>query len=132
MGKVSVKVISASNLQHKDWFGHTSPYVKVMLQQEIKETKVDKNNVNPVWEEQFVMELPHTENINQFPLIFEVWDHERLEHNKHLGRAEVALGTLQRGVPTPLDLQLEDAKSGVLTVEILAEDFGLEQGHHHH
>ena len=83
-----MKIIAGHNLPDADDFGQSDPYVKIHVPNEIvpKKTKFIKNNLNPKWNEEFIIKIP---NNNQQKLLLEVWDKDRMTSDDLLGTVEI-------------------------------------------
>ncbi|GLJ08955.1 hypothetical protein SUGI_0099230 [Cryptomeria japonica] len=69
----------------------SDPYVVVRLGHQKVKTRVVKNNLNPVWDEDLTLFVPHSE-----PLVLklEVFDKDRMSKDDQMGNGEVDLGDL--------------------------------------
>ena len=83
-----MKIIAGHNLPDADDFGQSDPYVKIYVPNEIipRKTKFIKNNLNPKWNEEFIIKIP---NNNQQKLLLEVWDKDRMTSDDLLGTDEI-------------------------------------------
>ena len=83
-----MKIIAGHNLPDADDFGQSDPYVKIYVPNEIipRKTKFIKNNLNPKWNEEFIIKIP---NNNQQKLLLEVWDKDRMTSDDLLGTVEI-------------------------------------------
>ncbi|EFC38772.1 predicted protein [Naegleria gruberi] len=70
------------------------------------------------------MDLPSNFNPEIETIYFEVFDYDRLV-NDVIGKASVSLDSLEKGIAQQLTLNLHNAQKGTLTIELLAEDFGI-------
>ena len=84
-----MKIIAGHNLPDADDFGQSDPYVKIHVPNEIvpKKTKFIKNNLNPKWNEEFIIKIPN--NNNKQKLLLEVWDKDRMTSDDLLGTVEI-------------------------------------------
>ena len=83
-----MKIIAGHNLPDADDFGQSDPYVKIYVPNEIipRKTKFIKNNLNPKWNEEFIIKIP---NNNKQKLLLEVWDKDRMTSDDLLGTIEI-------------------------------------------
>lgn len=107
-----IKVISARNLPDTDIIGKSDPFVSLYTRQtRIVKTSVIKNNLNPVWNEEFDLLVEETD---AQPLHIEVYDLDFMimgaEQKELLGRHKFWLNDLEPGVEKIvwLPLGLED------------------------
>ncbi|KAJ3678462.1 hypothetical protein LUZ60_002265 [Juncus effusus] len=135
-GQLSVTVLKANNLINADTLGKSDPYVKLYVRQMFKvKTKVIDNNLNPEWNEQFVIIAEDKET--QF-LVFEVYDEDNVQADKMLGVARIPLKGLEAETEKEFTLKLEksldpmkankDRKDrGTITVRVLYHNFTKEE-----
>lgn len=107
-----IKVISARNLPDTDIIGKSDPFVTMYTRQtRMVKTSVIKNNLNPVWNEEFDLLV---EEMYAQPLHIEVYDLDFMimgaEQKELLGRHKLWLSELEPGVEKTmwLPLGLED------------------------
>ena len=129
MGILKVKLVKASNLADKDFFGKTDPYVKLELEQDnyfldrdfgyqVSSTK--KNELNPVWNENFdFRNVPTLENM---VLTLRVFDKDIGSRDDKCGRCRINLGKegLSRSpkrIEKTVDRKLL-RKNGTIVVEV--------------
>ncbi|KAF0971515.1 hypothetical protein FDP41_010191 [Naegleria fowleri] len=124
MGRLKVTIISARDLEGKDVGGTSDPYVKATVAGVTHKTDHVNKTCNPTWNTTLFFDIPPTVNAATESITFEVYDYDRFGGNDIIGKATIALGTLTRGIPERVDLKLTYSKKGLLTVELLAEDFG--------
>nr|CAG4714151.1 unnamed protein product [Naegleria fowleri] len=122
MPTLIVTVVNASNLTPKDLSGTSDPYVIVRMGGTRHRTQTRRGTNNPFWGEQFTLMVmdPMKDSVT-----FDVYDKDLITKDDSLGSAIVQLNTLRRGVPERMNLNLMGARQGTLTVELLAQDFGL-------
>ena len=69
----------------------SDPFVKLILDGRlVGQTKVVKNNVNPVWGETFSIPLALHSTITDSTLLIEVYDHDNLSQHDLLGIATIS------------------------------------------
>eukprot|EP00760_Papus_ankaliazontas_P015566 PhM_4_TR16592/c0_g1_i1/m.2627 len=121
MGKLIVTVLGCRDLEDKDTFGKSDPYVVLHCGGKKFKTKVIKNNLNPNFNEQFTFFVadPNTEQVK-----FEVYDSDTFSDDL-IGWYTLSLAGLERGKKSEgWYLLQKPAKKGTLGVSLLAEDFG--------
>ena len=126
MGKLLVTVLGCRDLEEKDTFGSSDPYVKLGCGGQSFKTKVIKDNINPNFNEQFTFLVadPDSEQLN-----FQVIDHNDALSNDIIGGCAVSLQGLERGVKKEQWFILQaPAQKGSLGIVLLAEDFGVASG----
>eukprot|EP00914_Ancora_sagittata_P010845 GHVO01021154.1.p1 GENE.GHVO01021154.1~~GHVO01021154.1.p1 ORF type:complete len:195 (+),score=30.41 GHVO01021154.1:561-1145(+) len=94
-GRITIVIIKARELKAKDINGLSDPYVKVwMLHEgkkiEKKKTTIKEKNLNPVFNESFIFNVPY-ENIRKTSLSISVMDYDRLGRNELIG--QIVLGS---------------------------------------
>ncbi|KAG2633082.1 hypothetical protein PVAP13_2NG286700 [Panicum virgatum] len=103
-GKLSVTVVKATSLKNKELIGKSDPYVKLYVRPMFKvKTKVIDDNLNPEWNETFelIVEDKETQSV-----IFEVYDEDKLQQDKRLGVAKLALNSLEPEITREVTLKL--------------------------
>eukprot|EP00759_Apiculatamorpha_spiralis_P042250 PhF_6_TR40443/c10_g1_i1/m.60379 len=121
MGKLSVTVLGCRDLESKDTFGSSDPYVKLTAGGKTFKTKVIKNNVNPNFNEQFTFYIADP---NMEQLRIEVMDSDTFSDDT-IGVYSLSLAMLHRGVKKEDWYLLQaPAKKGKVGLVLLAEDFG--------
>ena len=93
-----LKIIAGHNLPDADDFGQSDPYVKIYEKNSsekcfLKKTKFIKNNLNPKWNEEFIIKL--SPNNKQKKLLLEVWDKDRMTSDDLLGTVELSLSNIK-------------------------------------
>ncbi|KAM9996722.1 hypothetical protein ACTFIZ_001670 [Dictyostelium cf. discoideum] len=123
-GKIRIRLISASNLVSADANGYSDPYIKVKSTSidSIKVTKVIEKNLNPVWNEEVVLDIS---SVGRELFIFDVYDSDKVGNDDLLGFVGVDLSLLPLGLEVLTCENLSFAKHGVLQIGITALDFGL-------
>jgi len=103
MGTVTVRVLRATSLIAGDKGGTSDPYVVVQSAGGKKEkTSVKKGTVSPLWDETLELSVFDV----AAPLLFEVWDHDKIGMNDSLGTGEILLAQCSPGTPTALTIAL--------------------------
>jgi Ca2+-dependent lipid-binding protein len=98
MGILKIRLVKASNLADKDFFGKTDPYVKLELEQDnyildrdfgyqISSTK--KNELNPVWNEDF--QFGNVETLENMVLTLRVFDKDIGSRDDKCGYCKIQL-----------------------------------------
>jgi Ca2+-dependent lipid-binding protein len=98
MGLLKVRLVKATNLADKDYFGKTDPYVRIELEQDnflidkdygyqVSSTK--SNELNPVWNEDFAFSnIPTLDNM---VLTLKVFDKDIGSRDDKCGRCKIKL-----------------------------------------
>ncbi|XP_035544911.1 ADP-ribosylation factor GTPase-activating protein AGD12-like isoform X2 [Juglans regia] len=89
IGLLKVKVIKGTNLAIRDMMS-SDPYVVLTLGQQTVRTTTIKSNLNPVWNEEQMLSVPH----HYGPLKLQVFDHDTFSSDDIMGEAEVDLQPL--------------------------------------
>eukprot|EP00092_Neocalanus_flemingeri_P001913 GFUD01002043.1.p1 GENE.GFUD01002043.1~~GFUD01002043.1.p1 ORF type:complete len:1721 (-),score=424.93 GFUD01002043.1:78-4745(-) len=89
-----VTVVQCQDLKKADLLGGKGdPFVKVYLlpgSYKQEETKVVKNNSNPLYNETFVYQIPIVE-VTRKTIILQVWDYDTLSKNDPVGEVQIPL-----------------------------------------
>ncbi|CAI5443966.1 unnamed protein product [Caenorhabditis angaria] len=107
--KLSVTILSASNLPAMDRNGMSDPYVKVFVLPERKqkfETKIIRNTLNPTYNETFQFKIPFNE-LQSKTLMLVVYDYDRLSKDDKMGQLSVPLESVDFGITTDIQRALE-------------------------
>lgn len=103
-GRLSVTVVKATSLKNKELIGKSDPYVILYVRPMFKvKTRVIDDNLNPEWDETFHLIVEDKET--QF-VIFEVYDEDKLQQDKKLGVAKLAVNNLEPETPSEITLKL--------------------------
>ncbi|PUZ69343.1 hypothetical protein GQ55_2G100300 [Panicum hallii var. hallii] len=103
-GKLSVTVVKATSLKNKELIGKSDPYVRLYVRPMFKvKTKIIDDNLNPEWNETFelIVEDKETQSV-----IFEVYDEDKLQQDKRLGVAKLAVNSLEPEITREVTLKL--------------------------
>ncbi|KAA6402759.1 MAG: hypothetical protein EZS28_001717 [Streblomastix strix] len=87
-GQVYITVIKCSNVKNTDATGKADPYVKLTLGKTSKETKHQKNNLNPTYNEQFIFQYEPSSNTRVLTL--ELYDDDTLRKDTLIGTIQLA------------------------------------------
>ena len=95
VGRLTIVIMKARELKAKDIIGTSDPYVKIWMchdgkKVEKKKTSIKERNLNPVFNESFIFDVPY-EKLRQTTLLISVMDHDRLGRNELIG--SILLGT---------------------------------------
>lgn len=93
---LAVKILGGKGLFPCDRGGTSDPYCVVALGNHSHKTKVIKKTLSPDWSEN----EPYLINVDQnspSELVFEVYDWNRLQNHKRMGRAKIALKDVPEG-----------------------------------
>lgn len=106
-----VKIISAENLQIANSNGYSDPYCSIYWQGELLyRTREQKNNLNPLWRESFLLPLPK-DDLSSLELRIEVMDHNVSRQNTFLGQVTLRSSELLYSVGEELRHDLRNAPS---------------------
>ncbi|KAK0416627.1 hypothetical protein QR680_012596 [Steinernema hermaphroditum] len=115
--KLSVTVVEAKTLPAMDRNGMSDPYVKLSILPERKpkfETKIKRKNLNPVFNETFLFNIPYNE-LQCKTLQLTVFDFDRLSKDDRIGQLQIPLDSIDFGTTfdkwRPLDPPLDDSDS---------------------
>eukprot|EP00250_Pteridium_aquilinum_P031615 c4393_g1_i1 orf=482-2194(+) len=95
VGILEVNVVQAKELKNKDLIGKSDPFAQVYIRRiasRIKKTKTISNDIDPIWNEHFKLEV---EDLATQKLTIQVFDDEGLQAAQLIGTAEVELSTLK-------------------------------------
>uniref|UniRef100_A0A3Q2XCL8 Synaptotagmin Va n=1 Tax=Hippocampus comes TaxID=109280 RepID=A0A3Q2XCL8_HIPCM len=105
VGKVAfpliVGILQAQDLAAMDMGGTSDPYVKVYMLPDKKkkfETKVQRKNLCPVFNETFIFKIPYTELGGQ-TLVLQVFDFDRFGKHDVIGEIKIPMNTVDLGQP---------------------------------
>ncbi|XP_042520157.1 ADP-ribosylation factor GTPase-activating protein AGD12-like isoform X2 [Macadamia integrifolia] len=89
IGMLKIKVIKGTNLAIRDLLS-SDPYVVLTLGQQKVQTQVVKSNLNPVWNEDLMLSVPH----NFGAVKLQVYDYDTFSADDIMGVAEVDIQPL--------------------------------------
>jgi len=93
-GQLVIEIEKATNLKIADTFGLSDPFVQVYLDAtKIAQTKVIKANLNPIWNQSFVVDV----NDSYKTIHLDVLDYDLLTKNDFLGRITLEASLLKNG-----------------------------------
>eukprot|EP01043_Picozoa_sp_COSAG02_P046717 COSAG02_NODE_4397_length_5408_cov_7.517047_2_plen_1702_part_01 len=90
-GTLVVKIVSANNLLSADKSGKSDPYVCVRLDEVVAKTKVEKNTINPVFNEKLELPIDTYDAPESWNLGLEVWDWDLASKDDFLGECSLQL-----------------------------------------
>uniref|UniRef100_A0A8C6SY15 Synaptotagmin Va n=1 Tax=Neogobius melanostomus TaxID=47308 RepID=A0A8C6SY15_9GOBI len=96
-----VGILQAQDLAAMDMGGTSDPYVKVYLLPDKKkkfETKVQRKNLSPVFNETFTFKVPYSELGGQ-TLVMQVYDFDRFGKHDLIGDIKIVMNTVDLGQP---------------------------------
>ncbi|XP_069381092.1 synaptotagmin Va isoform X1 [Paralichthys olivaceus] len=96
-----VGVLQAQDLPAMDMGGTSDPYVKVYMLPDKKkkfETKVQRKNLCPVFNETFTFKIPYAELGGQ-TLVLQVFDFDRFGKHDNIGEIKIPMNTIDLGQP---------------------------------
>uniref|UniRef100_A0A8C9XPZ9 Synaptotagmin Vb n=1 Tax=Sander lucioperca TaxID=283035 RepID=A0A8C9XPZ9_SANLU len=106
-----VGILQAQDLAAMDMGGTSDPYVKVFLLPDKKkkyETKVQRKNLCPVFNETFIFKIPYAE-LGGKTLVLQVFDFDRFSKHDMIGEIKIPMNSVDLGQPLQ---QWRDVESG--------------------
>ncbi|KAL2643304.1 hypothetical protein R1flu_010891 [Riccia fluitans] len=91
LGQLKVTVRCGRNLVIRD-YRSSDPYVRVSILQQMVQTKVIASNLNPVWNEEFLLSVPDLTPAH--PVKLQVFDKDIMSTDDAMGEAEVDINPL--------------------------------------
>ena len=91
--RVSLNVVGARKLEKNGMFGKADPYVLLSYKEKTCQSKVVKNNLNPEWNFEQVLDVD--ENCEE-ELTIEVYDKDTVSKDDFMGRASIPVGDLPK------------------------------------
>ncbi|KAJ4728365.1 Multiple C2 and transmembrane domain-containing protein 1 [Melia azedarach] len=89
--KLVVEVVAAHNLMPKDGEGSSSPFVEVELETQRLRTQVKYKDLNPIWNEKLVFDVPDIADLPYKHLDVNVFNERRSSNSRNfLGKVRVA------------------------------------------
>ncbi|KAM7259388.1 hypothetical protein ACFE04_015129 [Oxalis oulophora] len=89
IGMLKVKVVKGTNLAIRDMMT-SDPYVVLNLGTQTVQTTVARSNLNPVWNEELMLSVPHDFR----PVKLQVFDHDTFSADDIMGEAEIDIQPL--------------------------------------
>ncbi|CAL8303873.1 unnamed protein product [Lota lota] len=96
-----VGILQAQDLAAMDMGGTSDPYVKVFLLPDKKkkfETKVQRKNLCPVFNETFIFKIPYAE-LGGKTLVLQVFDFDRFSKHDMIGEIKIPMNSVDLGQP---------------------------------
>lgn len=96
-----VGILQAQDLAAMDMGGTSDPYVKVYLMPDKKkkyETKVQRKNLCPVFNETFIFKIPYNE-LGGKTLMLQVFDFDRFSKHDIIGEIKIPMNSVDLGQP---------------------------------
>nr|XP_020441618.1 synaptotagmin-1-like [Monopterus albus] len=96
-----VGILQAQDLAAMDMGGTSDPYVKVYMLPDKKkkfETKVQRKNLCPIFNETFTFKIPYTE-LGAKTLVLQVFDFDRFGKHDVIGEIKIPMNTIDLGQP---------------------------------
>ncbi len=119
---VEITVERATNLPIADiaieGFSSSDPFCKVRVGDQVFRTKVMKNNLNPVWNETFVIPLAEVE---KEVVKFEVFDWDRIGSDDLLGRFKFDFSSMRWNKPARFEIELDMAENASVSEQDFCE-----------
>uniref|UniRef100_A0A7E4ULM9 Synaptotagmin-6 n=1 Tax=Panagrellus redivivus TaxID=6233 RepID=A0A7E4ULM9_PANRE len=97
--KLSVTILECKKLPAMDRNGMSDPYIKLCIMPDRKpkfETKIKRNNLNPIFNETFQFSIPFNE-LQRKTLQFVVFDFDRLSKDDRIGQLSIPLESVDFG-----------------------------------
>uniref|UniRef100_A0A3B4EGT5 Synaptotagmin Vb n=1 Tax=Pygocentrus nattereri TaxID=42514 RepID=A0A3B4EGT5_PYGNA len=110
--KLIVGILQAQDLAAMDIGGTSDPYVKVYLLPDKKkkfETKVQRKNLCPVFNETFIFKIPYAE-LGGKTLVLQVFDFDRFGKHDVIGQIKIPMNSVDLGQPMHQWRDLENAE----------------------
>ncbi|RVE59591.1 hypothetical protein OJAV_G00189980 [Oryzias javanicus] len=107
-----VGILQAQDLAAMDMGGTSDPYVKVFLLPDKKkkyETKVQRKNLCPVFNETFIFKIPYAE-LGGNTLVLQVFDFDRFSKHDMIGDIKIPMNSVDLGQPMQQWRDLESAE----------------------
>uniref|UniRef100_A0A8C7P926 C2 domain-containing protein n=1 Tax=Oncorhynchus mykiss TaxID=8022 RepID=A0A8C7P926_ONCMY len=107
-----VGILQAQDLAAMDMGGTSDPYVKVYLLPDKKkkhETKVQRKNLCPVFNETFIFKIPYTELGGKI-LVLQVFDFDRFSKHDVIGEIKIPMNSVDLGQPMQCWRDLENSE----------------------
>uniref|UniRef100_A0A3B3ZPP7 C2 domain-containing protein n=1 Tax=Periophthalmus magnuspinnatus TaxID=409849 RepID=A0A3B3ZPP7_9GOBI len=107
-----VGILQAQDLAAMDMGGTSDPYVKVFLLPDKKkkyETKVQRKNLCPVFNETFIFKIPYAE-LGGKTLILQVYDFDRFSKHDMIGEIKIPMNSVDLGQPMQMWRDLESGE----------------------
>lgn len=93
--KLVVEVIAAHNLMPKDGEGSSSPFVEVEFEKQILRTQVKYKDLNPIWNEKLVFDVPDTAELPYKHIEVNVFNERRSSNSRNfLGKVRAPCSQL--------------------------------------
>ncbi|KAK7919684.1 hypothetical protein WMY93_010968 [Mugilogobius chulae] len=107
-----VGILQAQDLAAMDMGGTSDPYVKVFLLPDKKkkyETKVQRKNLCPVFNETFIFKIPYAE-LGGKTLVLQVYDFDRFSKHDMIGEIKIPMNSVDLGQPMQMWRDLESGE----------------------
>eukprot|EP01012_Entosiphon_sulcatum_P002820 TRINITY_DN10691_c0_g1_i1.p1 TRINITY_DN10691_c0_g1~~TRINITY_DN10691_c0_g1_i1.p1 ORF type:complete len:979 (+),score=204.62 TRINITY_DN10691_c0_g1_i1:33-2939(+) len=111
--KVSVDIVSATDIPKLDVVGSSDPFVAVIYGKCEKTTAVIHNNLNPIWNETIdihATEEARLQSLKLKDLVLKVWDFDQLKKNDLVGVVRVDLTALTPNTTVEFDSEIMNGK----------------------
>uniref|UniRef100_A0A4W5R707 Synaptotagmin Vb n=1 Tax=Hucho hucho TaxID=62062 RepID=A0A4W5R707_9TELE len=110
--EMKLGILQAQDLAAMDMGGTSDPYVKVYLLPDKKkkhETKVQRKNLCPVFNETFIFKIPYTELGGKI-LVLQVFDFDRFSKHDVIGEIKIPMNSVDLGQPMQCWRDLENSE----------------------
>eukprot|EP01012_Entosiphon_sulcatum_P008907 TRINITY_DN148_c0_g1_i1.p1 TRINITY_DN148_c0_g1~~TRINITY_DN148_c0_g1_i1.p1 ORF type:complete len:142 (+),score=46.59 TRINITY_DN148_c0_g1_i1:46-426(+) len=121
-----VVVVKADNLKNEDKVGKSDPYVVLEIDGQTQKTSVKKDDLNPVWNEEFTFA-----NLNRpghHDLEVTVYDEDDMRRDEKLGHTKFDLNDLVAGHATEVTKTVDHHgltfKKATITLKLTAIGWG--------
>eukprot|EP00003_Mantamonas_plastica_P031402 TRINITY_DN8149_c0_g1_i4.p2 TRINITY_DN8149_c0_g1~~TRINITY_DN8149_c0_g1_i4.p2 ORF type:complete len:255 (-),score=64.85 TRINITY_DN8149_c0_g1_i4:355-1119(-) len=96
---LKIRIVEARDLPVMDQrSGLTDAYVEIKFaESQEQRTQVAKKTLNPVWNEDFRVEIPDDEDLQDEPIEMKVWDHDVVTQDDVIGMVYVDLNCILMG-----------------------------------
>ena len=95
-GKLKVKVVNGRGLQNKETLSTSDPYCLLELGGQSKKTKHISSNLNPDWNEEFVLNVKPGEDV----VSLSIWDKNTIKKDNFMGYSYVTFDDCKKGQST--------------------------------
>ena len=92
-GKLKVKVVNGRGLQNKETLSTSGPYYMVELGEQMQKTKYVSSNLNPDWNEEFVLNVKPGQDV----VSLSIWDKNTIKKDYFMGYSFISFQDCKKG-----------------------------------
>ena len=92
-GKLKVKVVNGRGLQNKETLSTSDPYYMVELGEQMQKTKYVSSNLNPDWNEEFVLNVKPGQDV----VSLSIWDKNTIKKYYFMGYPFISFQDCKKG-----------------------------------